>query len=122
MPAAIYDTLLLDENGNILEGLGANFYAVMNDTLRTANEGVLYGTSRQIVLEVAPDVLPVVTEPVTTDDTPRLQEAFISSSSRTVLPVVEIDGVTIGDGTPGKFTLETRQRYLDWTDAHLQEL
>lgn len=122
MPQGIYDTLLLDAEGHILEGLGANFYAVMNNELRTASEDVLWGISRQIVLDVAPEVLPVVTEPVTIDDVPQLQEAFITSSSRAVVPVVEIDGVTIGDGTPGKFTREIRKHYLAWADAHLQEL
>ena len=43
MPEGIYDTFLLDADGYLMEGLGANFYAILDGTLRTAGQGVLKG-------------------------------------------------------------------------------
>ncbi len=122
MPPGVYDTLLMDAAGHLLEGLGANFYAITGGQLYTAGEGVLYGISRQIVLAVAPDLLPVVTQALTRADLPRIDEAFISSSSRAVIPVVQIDGVTLGTGQPGPHTRAIRAAYLRWVDAHLEPL
>lgn len=122
LPAGIYTGLLLSETGEILEGLSSNFYAILNGELRTAGEGVLAGIAQQIVFEVAPEVLPIRKDAVSLSEIPALEEAFVTSSSRAITPVVEIDGVTIGSGKPGEKTLELRRRYVQWVNAHLEEL
>lgn len=122
MPDGIYDTFLLDVDGNMLEGLGANFYAIMGDELRTAGEGVLKGISQQIVYEVAPDIIPVRKEAVHVDEIPNFSEAFLTSSSRGIIPVVEIDGIPVGGGKVGAITKQLRQAYSAWMDEHLEPL
>jgi branched-chain amino acid aminotransferase len=122
LPAGIYTALLLDSDGNILEGVSSNFYAILEGELRTAGEGVLAGIAQQIVFEIAPDVLAVRKQAVNKSNIPSLSEAFLTSSSRGIIPVVEIDGIKIGSGTPGQATLTLRQRYLAWVSAHLEEL
>lgn len=122
LPDDIYEGLLLSEHGEILEGFGSNFYAVLDDELRTAASGMLPGIAQQIVMLVAPQVLPVRRQAVTVADLPRLSEAFISSSSRGIVPVVAIDAVTIGTGAPGPRTQELRQHYLAWVRDHLEPL
>ncbi len=121
-PEGIHEVLLRDANDHLLEGTGSNFYAVMNDELRTAGEGVLEGISRQIVFAVAPTVLTVNAQPVRVEDVPVLTEAFISSSSRGIVPVVEIDGQTIGTGKPGPRTEAIRGAYLEWVSANLETI
>ena len=49
MPEGVYEIILLDEHNDLLEGLGSNFYAILDGVLRTAGEGVLYGIAQQIV-------------------------------------------------------------------------
>lgn len=122
MPAGVYDTILCDADGHLLEGLAANFYAVKDGQLWTADENVLPGISRRIVFEVAPAVLPIVRQPVNRRDIPTLAEAFITSASRGIVPVVEIDGHTLGDGTPAPYTRQLRAAYLAWVQQHLEEL
>jgi len=122
MPAGIYDTILQDADGNLLEGLAANFYAVKEGRIWTAVDNVLPGISRLIVFEVAPSVLPLVRQPVTAKDIPALSEAFITSASRGIIPVVEIDGHTLGDGVPGEITKRLREAYQAWVEAHLEEI
>ncbi|MCS6834895.1 MAG: aminotransferase class IV [Anaerolineae bacterium] len=122
MPPGIYDTFLCDADDHILEGLASNFYAILDGELRTAGSGVLEGISRQIVLEVAPALLPVRLEAIRRADLPRCEEAFLSSSSRGPVPLVEIDGQAIGTGQVGAMTRRLRAAYLDWVAAHLEEL
>jgi branched-chain amino acid aminotransferase len=122
LPAGIYTGLLLDDQNNILEGFSSNFYAVLEGELRTAGDGVLPGISQQIVFAVAPEIIPIRKIPVNISDLPRIDEAFITSSSRGVIPVVEIDGVTVGNGKPGEKSNAIRAAYLAWMGEHLEEL
>jgi branched-chain amino acid aminotransferase len=122
LPASVFTGLLVSENGAILEGLSSNFYAILNGELRTAGEGVLAGIAQQIVFEVAPAVLPGRRDAVNVTDIPHLSEAFITSASRGIVPVVQIDEVTLGDGKPGERTRQIRERYLVWVKEHLEAL
>jgi len=122
MPDPIYDTFLLTPDGKILEGLGSNFYAILDGELRTAGEGVLAGISQKIVFAICEDILPLRKEAVHVNDIPNFSEAFLTSSSRGIIPVVEIDGMTIGDGTVGEKTRQLRQAYQAWMSEHLEGL
>ena len=124
IPFDIYESILVSENGELLEGTGSNFYAVLNGTLRTASENILNGISRQVVLNVISEmhVLPLELRGVTVNNLPQLEEAFLTSSSRGVIPIIEIDGNPVGDGKPGQFTLELQRCYDTWTDAHLEPI
>jgi branched-chain amino acid aminotransferase len=122
LPSGVYTGLLLGEGGEILEGLSSNFYAIYNGELRTAGEGVLLGIAQQIVFEIASRVLPLRKEAVNVADIPRLSEVFITSSSRGIVPVIEIDNILLGDGKPGAQTMALRQEYLQWMESHLEEL
>lgn len=122
LPEGVYTGLLLDEEGAILEGISSNFYAVLDGELRSAATGVLPGIAQQIVYAIAPAVLPLRRDAVHTSDLLRLSEAFITSSSRGIIPVVEIDGVTISTGTPGEHTRALMTAYRAWVAQHLEPL
>ncbi|MHB8112055.1 MAG: hypothetical protein A2X24_07500 [Chloroflexi bacterium GWB2_54_36] len=99
------EILMVDERGNILEGLTSNFYAVMGGEIWTAGQGVLSGITRQIVLLLAEDAgYPVQLEAPKLSNLISFTEAFITSTSRAVLPVTEIDHEPVGDGKPGPLT------------------
>jgi branched-chain amino acid aminotransferase len=105
LPAGTHEGLMVDDaDGAILEGLSSNFFGVLGGELRTEGERVLSGVTRAIVLELAAPLLPARLEPVRRTDLPALREAFITSASRGVLPVVRIDGAPVGDGRPGALT------------------
>ncbi len=122
LPAGIFTGLLVSNSGEILEGLSSNFYAVLDGKLRTAGKGVLPGMAQKVVFEIAEQVIPLIKTAVTVNQIPDLSEAFITSSSRGILPVTEINGYKPGDGTPGEKTKLLRQHYLDWVNIHLEEL
>ena len=91
-------------DGSVLEGLSSNFFAVRDGVLRTEEGRVLQGVTRALVLEMAEGLLPVDRTAVRMDDLGALAEAFITSVSREVLPLVRIDGKPLGDGRPGSRT------------------
>lgn len=122
LPTGIYTGLLLDPDGHILEGMSSNFYAVIGGELWTAGTGALPGIAQQIVLEVVPPILPVRREAPTKQDIARMAETFITSSSRGIVPVIEIDGLAIGGGTPGPRTRALQDAYAAWVSAHLEAL
>jgi branched-chain amino acid aminotransferase len=107
LPPGIHEGLLVDPRGALLEGLSSNVFFVLGPSLRTAGEEVLPGVTRSVVLEVAARILEVRLEPILLADLGLVSEAFLTSVSRGILPVVSIDGRTIGDGRPGPRTRET---------------
>lgn len=120
LPGDPYEWLLLDDHERILEGASSNFYAVIDGVLSTAGSDVLFGIARSIVLEVAASIVPVRLEAPHAADIPRMSECFITSSSRGIVPVVEIDGQSIGIGRPGETTRRLISRY-DERAAELEE-
>jgi branched-chain amino acid aminotransferase len=104
LPAGAHEALLVAEDGSLLEGLSSNFFAVRGGALYTEQTRVLHGVTRGLVLEIAAGMLPVATTAVRLDQLPSLGEAFITSVSRGIVPVVRIDERTIGDGRPGTLT------------------
>jgi branched-chain amino acid aminotransferase len=122
LPQGVYTAILLSPTGELLEGLSSNFYAILDGELRSAATGILLGIAQQIVYTVAPSLLPVRQQGVTLADVPRLSEAFITSASRGIVPVVAIDDHTLGDGTPGPQTQQLIAMYLEWAQAHSERL
>jgi branched-subunit amino acid aminotransferase/4-amino-4-deoxychorismate lyase len=100
-----YETLMLDQDGYVLEGTTSNFYAVKDGILWTAAEGVLEGVTRKIVLQMAQELaIPICLKPVHVDEIGQLDECALSSSSRAIVPIVDIAGQTVADGRPGPLT------------------
>ncbi|MHB0987770.1 MAG: aminotransferase class IV [Bellilinea sp.] len=112
LPEGFEEIFMVDERGNILEGLTSNFYAVMGGEIWTAGQGMLSGITRQIVLLLAEDAgCPVHLEAPELSNLFCFAEAFITSTSRAVLPVTEIDYEPVGDGKPGPITRKLMQMY-----------
>ena len=100
--AVPYEFLLLDDDRHILEGTGTNFWAVRDGVVYTAGEGVLEGVTREIILQLVPELgIELRLAAIRVEDIPALDEAALSGSSRAFLPVVEIAGQPVGDGRPG---------------------
>ncbi|MBA3533468.1 MAG: aminotransferase class IV [Ardenticatenales bacterium] len=114
----INEVLMVGTEGEVLEGLSSNFFGIRAGTLYTAEEGILPGLTRSLILEeAAQGGIPVRLESLQVGALSGLDEAFISSSSRAVLPVVEMDGQVVGNGQPGSITREISRRY----DARVQQ-
>lgn len=107
-----FEPILLDPDGYCLEGVMSNFFCFRGDTLHTAGTGVLGGITRETLLACAAELgLQVVEEAVHENQINRMNEGFLSSSVRGVLPVVRFAGKDIGNGKPGPRTLALDAAY-----------
>jgi len=111
LPPDVFEVFMCTTSGEILEGFTSNFFAVKGGVLCTAGVGVLEGITRLIVLDIAPRVIPVHLKPIRRQELGDVTEAFLTSSSRELVPVVEIDGQPIGMGRPGPVTSRLLRRY-----------
>jgi 4-amino-4-deoxychorismate lyase len=98
------DAVLVGLGGELLEAPTANLWWRTGDTLHTPSLelGILAGITRSALLELAPGLgLKVLDGVFTAEALTTADEAFVSSSTREIMPVVEVDGAPIADGHPG---------------------
>lgn len=111
------DDAWMVQDGCVTEGTSNNAYIVTDDkTIQTRHLGneILAGITRTAVLKFAAQAgYDVREEPFTVAEAQQATEAFITSASSFVTPVVEIDGQTIGDGAPGPVARELRRVYIE---------
>jgi branched-chain amino acid aminotransferase len=123
LPPDVNEALMISEQGLVLEGLSSNFFGIRNGVLQTAGEGVLYGITRTLVLQVIEEAgYPLRLEALRLTEVPFLQEAFITSASRSVLPITEIDRTLVGNGRPGETTLAILARFTRALEENLEPL
>jgi len=129
----IFEALLV-KNENILEGMTSNFFYITpipraerneerllrrmqskrQDILCTAHRDILLGITRKTVIDVARRLgLQVRYQPLKRDQlaAAALCETFLTSSSRGIVPVIQIDEVTVGQGRPGPITKQLMAAY-----------
>ena len=104
-------------DGVVMEGGSTNAWIVTQAgaiVTRPAESGILRGITRTVLLEVANRLgLTVDERDFTLDEAFAAREAFISSASNVVVPIVSIDGKTIGDGKPGAVARSLRDSFYD---------
>ena len=114
LQSGIYEALMV-RRGRILEGLTSNFYAVRGGTIITARDGILLGVTRRYVLRLArSNGIGIDYRPPLVEELASLDEAFITSSGRGVVPVTEIDGKPVGTGAVGEIARLLRRVYDEY--------
>lgn len=107
---------MVDEDGSVTEGSSTNAWIVTADgklVTRPADHSILNGVTRMAVLDLARTLgLEVVERPFSLIEAKAAPEAFLTSTTGYVMPVVAIDGEAVGKGTPGPLTLRLREAYV----------
>ncbi len=105
------------EDGYITEGTSSTSFIVLTGNIvvtRPLSNAILPGVTRRAVLRLAErETIEFVERPFTVEEALKAQEAFLTSASGFILPVVEIDGRRIGNGKPGPVTAQFLALYLD---------
>ena len=110
------DDAWMVQDGLVTEGTSNNAYIVKGNKIitRQLSNDILHGITRAAVLRFAREAQMEVEErSFSIDEAKEADEAFITSASTFVMPVVEIDGATLGDGTPGRVAPRLREIYLE---------
>lgn len=109
------EALMLDSQGYVAEGSGENVFIVKRGSLvEPEPAAALLGITRESVIELALDLgLKLETRRLTRDDVYNADEAFFTGTAAEVVPIVELDRRTIGDGKRGPVTQRLQQAYAD---------
>jgi branched-chain amino acid aminotransferase len=104
--------ILVDGEGNVVEGPSFNVFTVKGGRMATPSQGVLEGITRKTVIELTAEVgIPLEAREVPADEVRGADEVFIASTAGGVVPVTTIDGSAVGAGEPGPTTLRLREAY-----------
>jgi branched-chain amino acid aminotransferase len=118
----IFEALLV-KNGRILEGMTSNFFYVKDGVLCTAQRNVLLGVTRRTVIRVARgEGVEVRYKSLELDQLSVVNEAFITSSSRGIVPVVQIDNMVVGQGSVGRLTRMLISTYDEYVLKHAERI
>lgn len=110
------DDAWMHQDGMITEGSSNNAYIIKDGTLitRHLSNDILHGITRRSVLALAKETdMPIEERAFTPEEAKTADEAFVTSASTFVMPVVKIDDVTIGNGTPGPIATRLRALYIE---------
>ncbi len=110
------EAIMLNEWGRVAEGSGENIFLVLDGALVTppVHESILEGITRDSVITIARDLGYEVRErPLLRDDLYIAEEVFLTGTAAEITPVINIDGIKIGDGKPGTITKKLQKRFFD---------
>lgn len=117
----VLEAIMYNHEGYVAEATGDNVFIVRRQTLCTppVEAGALEGITRGVVIRLAEkEGIPVCEKNLTRYDLYNCDECFLTGTAAEVIGVVQIDGRTIGDGTPGPITQLLRRRFYEY--AHGQ--
>ena len=105
----------VDRDGNVTEGSSSNAWIVTADgkvVTRAADTAILRGITRDVLIgAIAAQGLSFEERPFTVAEALAAREAFLTSASQIVMPIVRIDGKPVGDGKPGPVARALRQAF-----------
>jgi len=111
------DALYVNAQDQVLEGTRSNFFIFLGDTLVTPRTGVLEGVTRNIVIELAERHFKVEERPIDLSELAQADEAFVTSSSKEITPVIQVDDQVIGNGEVGFRTYKLEQLFILMIEA-----
>jgi D-alanine transaminase len=107
-------------DGYVTEGSSSNAWIISRDgkvITRPAERGILRGVTRTVLLKVLKaQGLELDERPFTVEEAYTAREAFVTSASQSVMPVVRIDGRPVGNGSPGLVATELREQFHKHTE------
>lgn len=110
------EVLLISKDKKILECATSNFFAVIDKKLVTPKNNVLLGVTRKIVVKLAKKLkIPVVERDIYFQEIKKFDEAFITSTTKEILPIVKIDNQKIGSGKVGEITSSLMNAFKEIT-------
>ena len=108
---------ILYKNGYITEGAASNLFAVINNILVTPKNTteILPGITRQVILELAlKNNIPVSEETISLQALKTASEIWVTSSTREIVPVIELDSERVGSGKPSVMWHKMNQLFQDY--------
>ena len=107
--------ILYCHDGQVLELTRYSFFLFREGTLVTPRDNILPGVTRKVLLDLCRDEFAVEERAVAVGELEEATETFLCGTTKGVLPVVQVDETTIGDGKPGANTRRVMELFRDYT-------
>jgi branched-chain amino acid aminotransferase len=112
------EALMLNDAGNVAECTADNVFIVKRDQIVTppVTAGALRGITRSVVFEIAAELeIKTLKADITRHDVFAADECFLTGTAAEIIPVVKVDGRSIGNGKPGPITMRIMARFREMT-------
>ncbi|MEK7461255.1 MAG: aminotransferase class IV [Patescibacteria group bacterium] len=117
-----HEALFISPTKQVRECATANVFFVQKGAVVTPGEGILLGTTRFLVCQLAREAgLQVLERDIPASELAEMDEAFITSTNRKILPVVGIDDLSVGTGQIGPITRQLMARFAAFETAYFQQ-
>ncbi len=103
-------------DGKVIEGTRSNVFIYNDDRWITPAEGLLLGVTRAEVIKLLGDAIELRDIPL--EEFYAADEVIVTASTKEILPIVTVDNMTIGAGTPGENSKRLMRRWREMTDAY----
>ena len=114
------EAIYVDRENRVLEGTTTNFFAFKNKVLITPPDGILPGITRRVVLNLVKDRFKVALRHMDMAELIELDEVFLSSSNKEIVPITKINDRLVGSGKPGDQTRTVMTLFQEYTRAYGQ--
>ncbi len=114
------EAVYVDKSERVLEGTTTNFFAFRGNTIITPGTGILKGITRQVILNLVEGIFDVEIRDIKREELADFDEVFITASNKEVVPVIQIDDLTIGNGKPGPNTKRVMEVFRNLTEVYGQ--
>jgi branched-chain amino acid aminotransferase len=111
------ESVYIDRHNRVLEGTTTNFFMFRDNKLITAGKDILPGITRSVILELADGNYDLEIRDIDKSELASAEEIFITASNKEVVPVVQVNDLTIGNRKPGPQTQMLMQLFRDYTTA-----
>jgi branched-subunit amino acid aminotransferase/4-amino-4-deoxychorismate lyase len=114
--------VLYHKDGLVTESSRSNFFIInKQNVLITPSENVLHGITRKKTLEIAQNILPIEVRNMTLHEVLDAKEAFMCSSTKGILPVVQLDDYMINDGKVGDYSKILMQKFEALQEEYIEK-
>jgi branched-chain amino acid aminotransferase len=116
--AGVLEAIMLTSDGYVIECTGDNIFIVRNNVLITppTYQGALPGITRAVVIRIAEEFgYRVKEKPINRHEVFISDECFLTGTAAEVVPVIKVDGRSIGESLPGKITSQIRNQFKKTT-------
>lgn len=118
--AGAIESVYVNKEDQVLEGTTSNLFVVRGNKVITPSDDILPGITRDVLLDIMKPQVPVELRPVSREELLSSDEVLIASSTKEVVPIVQVDDQIIADRLPGPVTLKAMKLFRDYTEAYGQ--
>lgn len=116
--AGAIESVYVNKDDQVLEGTTSNLFAVRDNKVITPSDDILPGITRDVLLEILKPQFPLELRPVSREELLSSDEVLIASSTKEVVPIVQVDDQIIGDRRVGPVARKVMEMFRDYTDNY----